>query len=316
MSRRKDESYSYSYAAVTHQHHQSHSKHKRQRSSDVKAYRKTRYFFAFILYLSISVLAFGITAKAVPLSAQHVAGVFSNAEYSQSLYEDVSTYASDMCIRNNVPASALDGVLDYGTVKEINRAYVYGTLSLDEKYTPTVYQTMLEELTSSLEKSIDSAVKASGVGIADGQGDGAERLAKDITDYFGKRMVFPYMEKVQTVVNLGSTAAYIAIAVSAVISVALVLIVIALGSELYRNLRSVAHALSASTMLCWLTAATYRVINSAKDLFFFPTYLNDSIISYLNDSAKALTVTGALLAAATLTVLCFVWKLKSDAMDD
>ena len=301
-------------AENTHTHSHSHSSSKRRRSSDVKAYRKSRYFFAFILFITLTAFAFSTTAKACPLDRDRVAEIFTNHTYAEALSDDVTTYAEDMCRRYSVPSSAVSP-LDFETVDEINRAYIIGALSLDEKYTETTYTNLLAELETSLESSINHSVKANNLRVADGNEDGAKFLAEAICGYLSEQMTFPYLDKVETVINLGSTVAFAVMVIGLVLTVALVLIVIALGSELYRNIRSVTHAVSASALSCYLVSVAYVLVRSTKDLYIFPTYLKASVMRYLDASAGALALTGALLTAVSFAVMAVVWKLKSDALD-
>ena len=303
-----------SHSSHSHSHH-SHSHSKRRRSTDYKAYRKSRYFFAFLLFLCLTLFSLSAAAKAVPLNKDRLGDVFTNREYVCALHEDVLTYAEDICRQNSVPVEAVDSVLTYANVNEINNAFIIGTMSLDEKYSQTVYQDKLEELSATLENSANASLEANGVKPAKGQQDGAKAFAKDITDYLAKRMSFPYLEKVEALANLGGTVSLVTLIAGAVVSVALALIVIALGSEGYRNLRSVVHATSASALVCFLICAVYGVINETKELYFFPAYLNDSIMRYLNDSILAVAVAGGLLTVASFAVMALVWKMKSDKLD-
>ena len=305
----------HSHSSHRHSHSRSHSHSRRTSSSDIKAYRKTRYFFAFLLFIALTLFSLSAAAKAGPLNDGNVSKVFTNREYVLALSEDVRTYGEDMCRRNGVPVKALGDLLSYESVREINEAYIYGTLSLNEKYTATSYTDKLDALSASLEKSISSTLKAENIRTADGMDDGAAALSADITGYFESRMVFPYMDKVETLLNLGSTAAWTVLVVSAVLSVALILVVIALGSELYRNLRSVAHAFSASALMCFVIAAAYGLVDAANDLVIFPEYLSASIMSYLNSSIGAVLLTGGILTILSFAVMAAIWTLKSDELD-
>ncbi len=293
----------------------SHSRSKRRRSSDTKAYRKSRYFCAFLLFLFLTLFSLSAAAKAVPLDKDKLGDIFTNREYVCALHDDVLTYAEDMCRENGVPAEAVDEVLTLATVDDINRAFIIGTMSLDEKYSQNVYQDKLGELNTTLESSIHTALKVNGIKIAKGQLDGTELLSENITQYLSKRMMFPYLDKVETLANLGSTISLVTLVVGGVLSVVLALIVIALGSEAYRNLRSIAHAISASALVCFLLCAVYGVIYETKELYFFPAYLTNSIMSYLNSSIGAVGITGGLLTVASLAVMAIIWKMKSDKLD-
>ena len=304
----------------THSHsrslsHTTHSRFRRRRSSDLKAYRKSRYFCAFLLFITLTLLSFSATAKAYPLDADRVGDIFTSREYVTALADDVRTYGEDMCRRNGVPVSALGDLLSDASIRAVNESYVYGTLSLDEKYSKTYYADKLDELSASLEKNIDKTLQTAHIKTADGVRDGAAALSQDITDYLEKRMVFPLMEKVETVLSLGATAAVTVTVISAVLTTALILVVIALGSEVYRNLRSVTHAFSAAALMCFGTAVLYGIIREEKELFFFPEYLEAALMRYLDASAGALALTGALLTVASFAVMAVTWKLKSDKLD-
>lgn len=260
-------------------------------------------------------MSLGITAKAVPFNKDKVADVFANYDYVMALYDDVNIYAHDMCMRNAVPASAVEDVLTFEAVNDIDRAYIYGTMSLDEQYSQTVYMDKLDKLAAKIEKSVNGSVSRNGLKIASGQEKAASAFAKDITGYLNKRMTFPYLEKLQTVVNLGSTAVIAVSIVGAILTVALALIVITLGSEVYRNLRSICHAIFAAALVCFVSSGTYAAIKGAKELYLFPSYLNDSIMRYLDSSAGAIAITGVLLTVISFVLLAVVWKLKSDVLD-
>ena len=297
--------------------HSSHRSHRprRERSSDRKAYRKSRYLFAFILFLSVTVFSLSLTARFCLLSADNVANIFVNHTYVSALSDDVLTYATDLCRSNNIPASAAEDVVTYSAVNEIDRAYIIGTLSLDEKYTKTSYEDKLTELVESLEESIKSTLEQSGIKTYSGMKDEPAQLAKSITDYLSERMIFSYFDKVEAALNIGKTASFAAVVVSGIISVALILIVIALGSKLYRNLRSVCHAFSASAIVSFLIPIVYSGVKSTKALGFYPTYLNDSIMSFLNNAVSAYALTGVILTVLSFALMAVVWTLKSEDLD-
>ena len=304
-----------SHHSSSHRHSRSHRRRKRERSSDRKAYRKSRYAFAFLLFLTITVFALSLTARLSLLSAKNVGDIFINHAYVSALSEDVLTYATDLCRDNNVPVSAAEDVVTYSAVNEIDRAYIIGTLSLDEQYTEQTYEGLLEEFNAKLEDSINTTLKENGVKSHSGVENGSEQLAKSITDYLKERMTFPFFDKVETIINLGKTGILATVLVSGILSVALVLIVIALGSKLYRNMRSVCHAFSASAIVCLLVPVVYSCIKTTKAIGFYPTYLNDSIMSYFNSSASSFALAGGLLAALSFALIAVEWKLKSDDLD-
>ncbi len=298
---------------TSHRHNTSRRRHHR-RTSDVKAYRKTRYFFAFLLFLTLTVLSFSLTARATVLSTEHAAVIFTNQTYTQALYEDVRTYAEDMCRTNSVPASAL-GSVTYRRVMQVNEAYIIGTLSLDEKYTKTTYLDKLDDFSAQLEKDVRASLKAAGIPAAAGHTDGAGQLAATVTKYLKERMSFAYFDKLEALLNLGGTVSLVAAVISAVLSAVLVLVIIAMGADVYRNLRSVTHAVSAASLSSYITCLVYVYISHTKGLYFYPVYLNQSVMSFLNASAGGLLLTGGILTVASFAVMALVWKLKSDALD-
>ena len=270
---------------------------------------------AFLLFIAVTAMSLGITAKAAPVNKNKVADVFVNYDYVTALYDDVNTYAHDICKRNNVPASAVEDVLTFDAVNDIDRAYILGTMSLDEQYSQTVYMDKLDDLTAKITQSVNTTVEQNGLQYAAGQENAAADFAGDITAYLQKRMTFPYLEKMQTYVNLFSTAAVVTSIIAAVLTVAFALIVITLGSEVYRNLRSICHATLGAAAICFATSGAYAAVKRAKELFLFPAYLNDSIMRYLDSSAGAVTLTGAILLTASFALMALVWKMKSDVLD-
>ena len=270
---------------------------------------------AYLLFITLTVMALSAAAKAVPLNKNNVADVYVDYKYVSALYDDVSIYAHDVCKRNAVPASAVDSVLTFGAVNDIDRAYILGTMSLDEQYSQTVYLDKIDDLTKNIAKSVNTTVKENGLKFAAGQENTADAFAKTITNYLTERVTVPYLEKLQTFVNIGSTAATVAAIVSAVLTVALALVVITLGSEVYRNLRSICHATLASSLSCFVISGAYAYIKAAKNLGLSPSYLNESVMRYLDSSANAVTITGALLLVLSFVLLAVVWKLKSDVLD-
>ena len=270
---------------------------------------------AYLLFVTLTVMSLGIAAKAVPLNKNNVADVYVNYDYVSALYDDISTRAHELCKRNAVPVSAVDDVLTFETVNDIDRAYILGTMSLDEQYSQTVYLDKIDDLAKDIAQSVNNTVKERGLKFATGQEKTADDFAKAITRYITGRITVSYLEKLQTIVNIGGTAATVATVISAVLTVALALIVITLGSEVYRNLRSICHAVSASALSCFIISGAYAYIKGTKSLYLFPTYLNDSIMRYLDSSANAVAITGAVLLVLSFVLMALVWKLKSDALD-
>jgi len=263
----------------------------------------------------VTVFSLSAAAKACPLNKSRVAQTFTNAQYVSGLYEDVRTYSEDMCQRNFVPESALDGIITFGAVDEINRSYVLGTMSLDEKYSSTVYTDNIADLSAELEKSISATLKDSDIKVAKEQQNGAKSLANDIGSYLLNRMSITYLNSIKTVLNLGTTAAVVSMIVSGIISVALALIVITMGSELYRNVRSISHSLSASALSCFFACGVYGIVHDTKALGLYPLYLNNSVMDFLSSCVNTLLFTGVILLVMSFVTMTQAWRLKSKALD-
>lgn len=295
----------------SHSHHSS-NKRKKEYSGD---YTRLRNIFAFLLFVFIFFASISGCFRYSIVSERRVSEVFTNREYVQELYSDVLRYSEDLCEHYNIPKESVQKVITYTAIDDIQKAYTEGTLSVNDEYSEDAYSDLITDLNEGVYSSVKSTLNVQNKKSSE-LDEYVHTFADIISDYVTEKVEFEYINAVKSVLNLGNTISVAVLVISAIIAVALALVVISLGEELYRNLRSVCHSVTAAAMLNFLLVVAYGIVRATKTLIIYPSYLCSSVMDYINDCAFSVFATSALLGLISVLLSAVVWELKAVNLDD
>lgn len=278
--------------------------------SDTKAQKAGRNIIAFFLFLSIVALSMSVCAKVSFLNSEKYAQIFTNQKYVDSLYNDVRQYAHDICKECSIPTDSVDEVITYSSIYDIEEAYALGNLANAPQYTQTTYDDRINELKETLAQSTDKMLKECRLDVDGSQSEGVNAFTLKISDYVRNRVEFQYMDKLETIANIGKTVCIVMIVIFTVLTVLLALIAFSVGNKKYRGLRAVAYSFNASAVLQFGFVLAMQVIKQFKTLVIYPTYLCDSVMSFVNSSIFSVAISACISIGISLIIAVTVWKLK------
>lgn len=285
--------------------------HSRERSrASSKSQNIARNITAFFLFLSVAALSLSCCLRAVMLNPDKHAEIFTNQNYVQSLYEDVKTYSYDLCMQSSIPTEAVDDVITYVQVSEIEEAYALGQMGHSIEYTQTTYEDRLNEFSKTLSASVKEFAEQNALAKGAVTKAGAEKFAKKTADYVKGKVEFAYMDKLVTLQNIGKTVSLVLIIVFVILACILTLAVFSLSDKKYRALRSVSHSFLAASLLQLLFVSGVQIIKQVKTLVIYPTYLCDSVMNFINSCIFSVGISALALFVISMVMITTVWKLK------
>ncbi len=288
----------------THHHH--HTVHE---NKTVKFWKS---FLAFILFLSLAATSLSACARLVMVSPNSFIKLFCNEEYIASLQADIKEYAFDACDSSSLSYDCVDEAISFGTLYQIEKAYISGAMEADEEFTATTYQDYIAKLGKTIQETTAEVMEKQNITAEETVSDGADLFAQRITDYVTQRVEFPLMNQLQAVVNIGKIGSTVAIVFFAVLSLLLVLIIMTFKTKKYRSLREVVYALLAASLLDGSLVAGVALVGGVKDLVLYPTYLADAVMAYISSCMLSVGLAAIVLFVVALILMTVIWKIKRD----
>jgi hypothetical protein len=270
-------------------------------SSDSKKQMIGRNFVAFLLFISIVAFSLSVCAKACFLNSERYAEIFTNQNYVDSLYNDIKQYAYDICEDSSIPTSCVDEVITYTSIYNIEEAYALGNLTSVEQYTQTTYDDRISQLKESLVESTTDMIKSYNIKTDKGRFEGVNEFALKISEYIRSTVEFEFMDKLETIANLGKTISVVMIVVFAILTI---------GNRNYRGLRAIAYSFISSAVLQFGFVVAMQIIKQCKTLVIYPTYLCESVMSFVNSSILCVVISASISFGISLIIATTVWKLK------
>lgn len=287
-------------------HHHRHATHE---SKSVKFWKS---FLAFLLFLSLSVTSLSVCARLVMVSPQSLIKLFTNEAYVAALQQDVKEYAFDVCDASTLPHECVEDAISFGTIYQIEKAYIAGSLDADEEFTATTYQDYIAKLGETLQETTAAVMEKQGLVAEESVTDGLDRFAQRITDYVAERVEFPLMSQLQVAVNVGKIGTTVSSIVFAVLSLLLTLIILTFKTKKYRSLREIVYALLAASLLDLSLVAGVALVGAFKDLVLYPAYLTQAVMAYIGGCVLSVGMAAAVLFVIALILMTVIWKVKRD----
>lgn len=278
--------------------------------ADTNGQKTARNFIAFFLFISIVALSMSVCSKVSFINSEKYAQIFINEKYVSALYNDVHQYAYDICNECSLPEDSVDEVITYLSIYNIEEAYALGNLTDSPQYTKTTYDDRITELEKNLSDSTNDMITKYKLDTVENQADMVNAFSSKISDYIQSKVEFWYMDKLETISNLGKTVSVVMIVIFSILTVVLALITFSIGNKKYRGLRAVAYSFNASAILQFGFVIAMQIIKQIKTLVIYPTYLCDSVMSFVNSSILYVAVSAFISIGISLIIAVTVWKLK------
>lgn len=285
----------------------SRSKYNRQHYSESLGTKFARYFSAFVLYVFILILSFSACMGLVFLNGDSISSVFTNNAYVTALRQDVVQYAEDLCNEAYIPHDSIEQELTYDVIYDIAISYADGNLCHGEIYTDTTYQSRIDDLQNSLASSTQEMLKNYKLNFDKAD---AEKFSSRVCAYIKEKTEFVYLDNIKQAVNIGRTTAIAAGAVSFLLIIITACVIIYIGRRRYRGLRVIAYSFTASSLFQLTAVIALEVFKKFKSLVVYPTYLCDSIISFIARCELTVLISASVSFVLALIVMAFVWRIK------
>lgn len=275
-----------------------------------KSQNITKNITAFFLFLVIAALSLSVCLKISFLNPVKHTEIFTNQDYVTSLYEDVKEYSYDLCLQSSIPADAVDEVITYSNVFDIEEAYAQGQTGISVEYTQTTYEDRLKEFSENLSSSLKKTVKQYSLSNEKDAEKGAKEFAQRVTSYLKNKVEFVYMDKLVTIQNLGKTISVVLIVIFAILALVLALVVFSVSDKRYRALRSISHSFIAASLLQLLFVSGVQIIKQVKSLVIYPLYLSESVMKFINSCVLSVGISAFVSFVISMVLITVVWKLK------
>lgn len=279
------------------------SKHSRSKKS-----MAGQYVLSFLLFVMISVLTLSLCAKVYIANPNTIAGVFTSKEYVTALHNDIKQFAKDECDKCSVPSDFIDSVVSYDRIYNIEAAFINSALGTSQSYSDEAYEKNVQDLEEKLKDSVDKEL--ANQGLKSSVKDGSDLFARSIAKYTMQKAEFRYIDKLQTVLNLGNAAITVIVVLSAIITVGLTIILFFKNEKRYRSLKMIVFSFEASALFSFALVGAAAIVRAIKDLVVYPTYLCSAIMRYVDSSMLVVFLSGVVWLVVSVVITTIIWRLK------
>ncbi|MBR4241420.1 MAG: hypothetical protein IKR97_04280 [Eubacterium sp.] len=293
--------------------HSSHKHKKHKKSSSTKRKSAWRSVFSFLLFLCISaaVVLFGMRMSV--LNVNTAARIFTNNEYLSGLHSDVYQYSKDLCLKYGIPEESVKDSVSFSNIRDIQIAYISGQFDMDEMYTSSTYLDNIKEMKSQIVKTTGEAIKENKLSVDEKVKKTAlNDFANEITDYAKAKVEFSYIEDLKSILNVSNPVLNVLIILFTVLAIAFLLLTISFSDKKYRSFRAVCYSIFGSAGINFVLVLLVGIVSIFKDFLIYPSYLCQSVMTYIKTCVLTFTAQGIVLFLAATMVSALVWRLKRE----
>lgn len=278
-------------------------------SHESKVSKNTRGFLSFVLFVLIVILSLTACANLTFANKNNLKNQFVSYNYVCGVKDNVSTYAEDICLQNGINTEFVDDIFNYDNVKTVISSYFGYYITEEIEYSETAYEANIDKLCEAFKLEIESNLKNTDLKYDE---ETASALSADISGYFKEAVKIPYMDKIKTVMNMGTIALYAVIGVSAFFVLSVMLITFFVGTKRFRSLRAISISFMSAGFYELCLALIIYVIFSVKKVDLFPLYLENRFMSYINMTVMNIACCAGILMVISLILSSVVWKMRKN----
>lgn len=289
-----------------------HRRHRHSHSEDTKKEKILKYIFSFIAFLFLTLLSVLICTKAVIINPVFIEKSFTTYEYTVELYRSIEDFSESTCKKYNIDSYAVENVVNFEAVKQLNDAFVSENLKTDGKFNNETYDFFIGNLKSELKSQIERQMQSSSVEVTNDVENGIDVLINDIIDYINNAVRVSHIDKIYPITSVADTALQITCAVVAVITGTLIVIVCYIGEKRYRGVRYAAYSVGGLSLINAVFAVIVSVYYKYKSAGFaiYPNYLMYALENHIGNLVLALFCASVSSFAVFVILLAICWKLK------
>ncbi len=276
-------------------------------NSSHKTSRALRHILSFVICFFAVLLSVSVCAKSTFVNPVQLKSLFTENTYVSGLRENVSSFASDICIKNGISDKNINEIFDYSRVEETAVSYIDFYINPEKSHNQDAYIEKIDEMCADFRAYTTESLKRSDVSYSEKDMD---NMVKLVADYFKAEVEITHIEYLQTAVNIGNVASNIMIAVCAFFTFSMSLIVFFIGKRRYRSARSISAAFLSAGFIDLFTSLIITIISNIKRVDIFPMYLRDAFMEYVHLCVGKIAVAGGYLIIVSVIILAIAWKLK------
>lgn len=274
---------------------------------------KYRDRLSFLLYVSLAFVSISLCCIISVANPNTLVAAFTDYDTVEALRADVTRYAEDMCLKNNIPDDFVSQAVTYDEMYTLEKAYISGSLGASEQYTDASFDIYLDDFTESTEKKLVKSLKQNGVEYDSEQS--VTDFCSDISDYASGRIDVSCISSVKYSINRIRIISYILSAVFSVCAAICAVLIVTRGGKKYRAVRSLSYSVLGASLINFVVLIGIKIVEATKDLVIYPLYTADAFIKYVDMSCGAFFVSAVSSFAVFMMLVAVSWKLKRNEKD-
>lgn len=277
---------------------------------------KLRDRLSFFIFVSLVIVSLCISCLITVANPDTVVNAFCDKEVVEDLRSDVSLYAKDMCLENNLPDDFVDNSITYDSMYYLQKSYISGRLGASAEFNENAFESHLEEFKDDLTEDVNKMIADRNVQVDGNVSDTAVMdFCSDIADYIDSRVNLSYINSVVTGVKTLRTLSVVLLVIFALTGTASTVFMVFKGGKTYRIVRHISYSVLGASLVGFINACVVAVVKATKDLVIYPLYIAKAFMIYVDSSIHTIIVSSLCLLVIFFVLVTSVWRIKRDEND-
>lgn len=272
-----------------------------------KSNLRVRNFLSFVLFVVITLSSISLCTRIYFLNPKEISNQFLSYNYISSFQKNISQYAEDLFIKNGIPYEDFENVITYEQTQELVKTYTLCHMTANSGYTDETVAAAVEDIQKSFKDEMKKQLAHTDYKYNE---QNAEAVCEKFSDYINSQLSIDGIDKIHTVVNMGS---FVSLVLSILLVIALLVlcaIIYFIGKKRYRSLRAISIGFMSSGIFELCLCIIVTVISNIKRVDIFPLYLREAFMNYVYSSLEAVASSAVVLLLISLVLSTAVWKHK------
>lgn len=275
--------------------------------NEAKTSSALRILLSFCLCAFVVLLSVSSVAKGTALNPQKIEEQFTSYTFVSGVKKSVNQFANDIYLKNGLTDGREKEFFSYEEIDKTVSAYVGSRLNPNSGYAENTYKKNIEDLCAGFEKEIVNSLEKEKISY---KNEDVKRITDATEEYFVSRIDMPYMDFLQTAVNIGGAASTIVTAIGLIFAVSIFFVTIFIGKKRYRSVKAVSAGFLSAGIIDLTACLIVYIISNLKIIDIYPMYLREIFMRHFYNSAGSLALAGGFIIAGALVILSAAWKLK------